>query len=110
MSFVRFPARLEKDEDIKKLLMEIQNVMSSKDYKQVVEISKQKSTELATLKHNRDQARKDLRKGRSDTKHGINSPLAAAFKAGTLLHEVNRLEEKFGYRKHISTAELIRPP
>ena len=59
--------------------MEIQNVMSSKEYKEVVEISKKKSKELAKLKYDRDQARKHLRKGRSDAKHGVDSDLAAAF-------------------------------
>ena len=78
-----------------------------KEYKEKVEISKKKSEELAKLKYDRDQARKHLRKGRSDAKTGVDSDLAAAFKAGTLVDEVNRLEEQFGYRKRIGMAGLL---
>ena len=76
----------------------------------MVEISKNKSEELAKLKYNRDQARKNLRNGRSDFKNGVDSDLAAAFKAGTLVDEVNRLERQFGYRKRIGMAALLGEP
>ena len=101
------PARLHKEDGIKSLLLDIQNVMGGAEYKEMVEISKKKSEELAKLKYNRDQARKNLRKGRSDSKCGVDSDLAAAFKAGTLVLEVNRLQEQFGYRKRIGMAALL---
>ena len=107
LSFVRFPARLQSDEDIKNLLLNIQAIMRGKDYHELVEISKKKSDELATLKYDIDEARKNLRNGRSDFKNGVDSDLAAAFKAGTLIDEVNLLEERFGYRKRIGMAVLL---
>ena len=107
MSFVRFPARLQREKDIKSLLLDIQKLMRGKDYKETVEMSKKKSEELAKLKYDRDQARKYLRRGRSDAKTGVDSDLAAAFKAGTLLNKVNQLEDKFRYRKRISMAALL---
>ena len=82
--------------------------MRGKDYKEMVEISKKKSEELAKLKYNRDQARKNLRKGRSDAKTGVDSDLAAAFKAGTLLDKVKQLEADFGYRKTRGIAGLLQ--
>ena len=107
MSFVRFPARLQTEEDIKNLLIHIQSLMRGEEYKDMVEISKKKPEELAKLKYDRDQARKKLRNGRRDFKNGVDSDLAAAFKAGTLIDEVNLLEERFGYRKRIGMAALL---
>ena len=108
MSFVRFPARLHKEDGIKSLLLDIQNVMGGAEYKEMVEISKKKSEELAKLKYNRDQARKNLRRGRNDANQSANSPLAAEFKAGTLLDKVKQLEADFGYRKTKGIAGLLQ--
>ena len=108
MSFVRFPARLHNEDSIKSLLLDIQNVMDGAEDKKSVEISKKKSKELAELKYNRDQARKNLRRGRSDADQCVNSPLAAEFKAGSLLDKLKQLEADFGYRKTKGIAGLLQ--
>ena len=110
MSFVRFPARLQTNEAVKNLLINIQLLMDGDEYKAMVDVSKKKSEELAKLKCDRDQARKNLRRGRSDYIHGVNSDLATAFKAGNLRNEVTRTEEEFGYRKQIGLTVLLNLP
>ena len=50
MSFVRFPARLQLNEAVKNLLIDIQTLMCGDDYRVMGEASKEKSKELAKLK------------------------------------------------------------
>ena len=107
MSFIRFPARFWTIDAVKNLLTHIQTLMCGDEYKDMVEVSKKKSEELAKLKYDRVQARKNLRRGSSDYFHGVNSDLATAFKAGNLRDEVTRTEEEFRYRKQIGLAVLL---
>ena len=76
----------------------------------MLEVSEKKTAELAKLKYERDQARKNLRKGRFDYQNYVESDLAIAFKAGTLQSQVTSAEEAYGYRKQTGVAALINLP
>ena len=74
------------------------------------QVSEKKTAELAKLKYERDQARKNVRKGGFDYQNYVESDLAIAFKAGTLQSQVTSAEEAYGYRKQTGVAALINLP
>ena len=76
----------------------------------MLEVSEKKTAKLAKLKYERDQARKNLSKGRFGYQNYFESDLAIASKAGTLQSQVTSAEEAYGYRKQTGVAALINLP
>ena len=106
MSFLRHPCLMSAD-GIRKLLLDLREVMLTQDYKKMLLVSAKKTEEVALLKSKRELARKALHRGRQDSQQQADTELAQRFITGGLLEEFAAADAAYGSREQKGVAFLL---
>jgi len=106
MSFLRHPCLMSAD-GIRKLLLDLRDVMRTQDYKKMLLVSAKKTEEVALLKSKRELARKALHRGREDSQQQADTELAQRFITGELLEEFAAADAAYGSREQKGVAFLL---
>ena len=92
---------------IRKLLLDLRDVMRTQDYKKMLLVSAKKTEEVALLKSKRELARFALRRGRQDSQQQADTELAQRFITGELLEELAAADAAYGLREQKGVAFLL---
>ena len=106
MSFLRHPCLMSAD-GIRKLLLDLRDVMRTQDYKQILIVSAKKTEEVALLKSKREFARFAFRRGRQDSQQQADAELAQRFMTGELWEELAANDAVYGSKEPKGVALLL---
>ena len=96
-------------EGIKDLLQELVELKESKEYRVMLDVSQEKTEEVATLKRKRHETRLALKRGRHDYEENLRTDKARLFATGDLQQEVEDAETAYGARKQVGVAMFLGP-
>jgi hypothetical protein len=96
-------------EGIKDLLQELVELKESKEYRVMLDVSREKTEEVATLKRKRHETRLALKRGRHDYDDNLKTRQAYSFARGDLQQEVDDAETAYGARKQVGVAWFLGP-